>query len=195
MIDSYFAVLKCNRGAKPNDQPTLERRELLLACAGMFVGRATRMTLFRHLGRQTPLIPFQFGGFHNPAWRSARLGFGRSTASLAKMTKDVTSHRMGHALRRAWGRVRWRIAAIVAFTGTSTILIVCLAVAALNVVVRRESANVMEKQIQCWFRRAGPLLPQFWIMPALARRHQRIPSGSSHYWRTLTRHFPKLRLP
>src|ERR1019366_4709870 len=122
--------------------------ELLLAWAGVLVGPATPMTLFRHLGRQTPLLPFQFGGFHNPAWRTARLGFGRSAASIAEMTKDVTPNRMGHAVRRAWGRVRWRIAGIIVFTGTSTILMVCLAVAALNVVVRRESANVVEKQIQ-----------------------------------------------
>jgi serine phosphatase RsbU (regulator of sigma subunit) len=55
---------------------------------------------------------------------------------------------MRHVLRRAWGRVRWKMAAIIVFTGTSTILIACLAVAALNVVVRREGANVVEKQIQ-----------------------------------------------
>src|SRR3979409_1480638 len=56
--------------------------------------------------------------------------------------------RMRHVLRRAWGRVRWKIAAIIVFTGTSTILVCCWAVAALTVVVRRESANVVEKQIQ-----------------------------------------------
>ena len=60
------------------------------------------------------------------------------------MAKGVTSTR----IRRAWGRVRWKITAIILFTGTSTILIACLAVAALNVVVRRESANVVEKQIE-----------------------------------------------
>lgn len=38
--------------------------------------------------------------------------------------------------------------AIITFTGTSTILITGLAVAALNVVVRRESSNIVEKQIQ-----------------------------------------------
>ena len=53
-----------------------------------------------------------------------------------------------HFLRRAWGRVRWKMVAIITFTGTSTILIACLAVAALNVMVRRESSNVVEKQIQ-----------------------------------------------
>src|ERR1700693_3042460 len=62
-------------------------------------------------------------------------------------------------LRRAWGRVRWKIAAIIAFTGTSAILIACLALAALNVVVRRESANVVEKQIQMFVRPSGSVAP------------------------------------
>ncbi len=74
--------------------------------------------------------------------------FGRWSASIAMMAKDVKPTRVRHVLRRAWGRVRWKIAAIIIFTGTSTILIACLGVAALNVVVRRESANVVEKQIQ-----------------------------------------------
>ncbi len=64
------------------------------------------------------------------------------------MAKDVTFIRMRHVLRRAWGQVRWKISAIIVFTGASTILIACMAVAALNVVVRRESANVVEKQIE-----------------------------------------------
>jgi hypothetical protein len=55
---------------------------------------------------------------------------------------------MLHVLRRTWGRVRWKIAVIIVLTGTSTILITCLAIAAFNVMVRRESANVVEKQIQ-----------------------------------------------
>jgi len=55
---------------------------------------------------------------------------------------------MATQIIRAWGQVRWKIAAIIALTGTSTLLVACLAIAALNVVVRRESANVVEKQIQ-----------------------------------------------
>jgi HAMP domain-containing protein len=38
--------------------------------------------------------------------------------------------------------------AIVVFTGASTLLMACLAIAVLNVVVRRESANVVKKQIE-----------------------------------------------
>jgi serine phosphatase RsbU (regulator of sigma subunit) len=63
------------------------------------------------------------------------------------MVRNAAS-RLGHVVRRAWGRVRWKIAAIITFMGAATILVACLAVAALNVVVRRESANVVEKQIQ-----------------------------------------------
>jgi serine phosphatase RsbU (regulator of sigma subunit) len=61
------------------------------------------------------------------------------------------------ALRRAWGRVRWKIAAIIVFTGASTILVAGLAVAALNVVVRRESANIVEKQIQVLLQASRPI--------------------------------------
>ena len=37
--------------------------------------------------------------------------------------------------------------AIIMFTLSSTLLVACLAVATLNVVLRRESTNVIEKQI------------------------------------------------
>jgi serine phosphatase RsbU (regulator of sigma subunit) len=61
--------------------------------------------------------------------------------------------------RRAWGRVRWKMAAIIIFTGTSSILIACLAVAALNVMVRRESSNIVEKQIQLLVQASRPVAP------------------------------------
>ena len=67
--------------------------------------------------------------------------------------------RVRSRLRRAWGRVRWKIAAIIAFTGTSAILIACLALAILNVVVRRESANVVEKQIQMFVQASRSVAP------------------------------------
>jgi serine phosphatase RsbU (regulator of sigma subunit) len=66
---------------------------------------------------------------------------------------------MQHILRRAWGRVRWKMMAIITFTGTSTILIACLAVAALNVVVRRESSNIVEKQIQLLIQASRSIAP------------------------------------
>src|ERR1700719_2591316 len=64
-----------------------------------------------------------------------------------------------YVFHRAWGRVRWKIAAIIAFTGASAILIACLALAALNVVVRRESANVVEKQIQMFVQASRSVAP------------------------------------
>jgi serine phosphatase RsbU (regulator of sigma subunit) len=68
-------------------------------------------------------------------------------------------HRTHQTLRRAWGRVRWKMAAIIIFTGTSSILIACLAVAALNVMVRRESSNIVEKQIQLLVQASRPVAP------------------------------------
>jgi serine phosphatase RsbU (regulator of sigma subunit) len=49
--------------------------------------------------------------------------------------------------------------AIIAFTGASTILVGCLGVAALNVVVRREGANVVEKQIQLLVQASRSVAP------------------------------------
>jgi HAMP domain-containing protein len=51
-------------------------------------------------------------------------------------------------MRKAWGQVRWKMFAIVAFTAASTVLMGCLAAAVLNVVIRRESANLVKKQIE-----------------------------------------------
>jgi len=75
------------------------------------------------------------------------------------MARGFTPARIIDALRRAWGRVRWKIAAIIAFTGTSTLLVAGLAVAALNVVVRRESSNVVEKQIQVLLQASRSVAP------------------------------------
>src|SRR5437868_15518432 len=66
-------------------------------------------------------------------------------------------------VRHGWAQVRWKMVAIVAFTMSSTILIACLAVAALNVMVRRESTNVVEKQIQMLVdtsRSIAPAIPK-----------------------------------
>jgi len=67
--------------------------------------------------------------------------------------------RAGQVFRWAWGRVRWKMAAIITFTATSTILMACLAVAALNVVVRRESSNIVEKQIQLLVQASRSVAP------------------------------------
>jgi hypothetical protein len=83
--------------------------------------------------------------------------FGRPSALVATMVNPLTLTR--HALHRAWGRVRSKIAAIIVFTGASTILIVCLAVAALNVLVRHEGASVVEKQIQLLVQASRSVAP------------------------------------
>src|SRR5712692_7872522 len=80
-------------------------------------------------------------------------------ASMASAVPNSTEPQIRHVLRRGWGRVRWKVVAIVTFTGTSTILIAGLAVAALNVVVRRESANVVEKQIQVLVQASQSVAP------------------------------------
>src|SRR5580700_1486524 len=69
------------------------------------------------------------------------------TGETAKATWPLSWPRASRAFRRAWRLVRWKMAAIVTFTLSSTLLVACLAVATLNVVLRRESSNVIEKQI------------------------------------------------
>ncbi|MCU1338603.1 MAG: hypothetical protein JWO19_4184 [Bryobacterales bacterium] len=72
---------------------------------------------------------------------------------------SVFGSKTSHLLQRGWGRVRWKMIAIVTFTGTAAILILCLAVAALNVVVRRESSNVVEKQIEMLVQASRSVAP------------------------------------
>jgi len=62
-------------------------------------------------------------------------------------------------IRSSWGRVRWKMISIISFTATSAILVACLAVAALNVMVRRESSNVVEKQIQMLVQASRSVAP------------------------------------
>src|ERR1700704_5145811 len=80
-------------------------------------------------------------------------------ATIPAAAPKTSWPRILHVLHRAWGRVRWKMVAIITFTGTSTILIACLAVALLNVVVRRESANVIEKQIQVLVQASQSVAP------------------------------------
>ena len=61
------------------------------------------------------------------------------------------------AVERAWGRVRWKMVAIIVLMGGSTVLFAGLAVVIVNVVVRRESANVAEKQIQTLVQATGSI--------------------------------------
>jgi serine phosphatase RsbU (regulator of sigma subunit) len=83
---------------------------------------------------------------------------------------------------------------IITFTGTSTILIAFLAVATLNVVVRRESANVVEKQIQVLVQASRSVAPAIldhafdcttpssdfgWLKPLLAYTDEAFPQGQA----------------
>jgi serine phosphatase RsbU (regulator of sigma subunit) len=65
---------------------------------------------------------------------------------MGKAVPKIKSVR--RALQRAWGRVRWKMAAIIILTGSSALLFAGIFVAIVHVVVRREGANVAEKQIQ-----------------------------------------------
>ena len=76
--------------------------------------------------------------------------------------------RIRGAFRRAWRLVRWKMVAIITLTLSSTLLVACMAVATLNVVLRRESTNVIEKQLVHSLRPAGVLRPPFWTVPATA---------------------------
>src|SRR5260370_12462462 len=101
--------------------------------------------------------------------------------------------RILHVLRRAWGRVRCKIVAIITFTGTSTILIACLTLAALNVVVRRESANVVEKQIQVLVQASRSVAPAILDHAGACTVPTSDVGGSSRCWRTPMRLFLKVR--
>ena len=64
-----------------------------------------------------------------------------------------------HGARRAWRLVRWKMVAIISFTLSSTLLVACLSVATLNVVLRRESTNVIEKQINTLVEASRSITP------------------------------------
>ena len=66
-------------------------------------------------------------------------------------------HLVRHVFERAWGHVRWKMVAIIILMGSSTVLFAGLAVVIVNVVVRRESANVAEKQIQTLVQASGSI--------------------------------------
>src|SRR5580704_11016332 len=84
---------------------------------------------------------------HKPIPASGDCTLPKLTGETAKATWPLSWPRARRALRRAWRLVRWKMVAIITLTLTSTLLVACLAVATLNVVLRRESTNVIEKQI------------------------------------------------
>ena len=84
------------------------------------------------------------------------LGTARRGAIVALATCWPRARR---AFRRAWGLVRWKIVAIITFTLSSTLLVACLAVATLNVVLRRESTYVIEKEIRTLVEASRSIAP------------------------------------
>jgi serine phosphatase RsbU (regulator of sigma subunit) len=76
-----------------------------------------------------------------------------------RLSQSLNTLLLRYPLRRAWGQVRWKIVAIIVSTGASAVLIALLAIAALNVVMRRESANVVEKQIQVLVQASRSVAP------------------------------------
>jgi len=101
--------------------------------------------------------------------------------------------RARRALRRAWGRVRWKLVAIIILTLSSTLLVASLAIATLNVVVRRESTNIVEKQIQTLVQASRRIALPFWTALARVSYQAWIPAPSRPCCRTLRRRFPKRR--
>jgi serine phosphatase RsbU (regulator of sigma subunit) len=75
------------------------------------------------------------------------------------VTTRPSLRRARRVIRRAWGRARWKLVAIILLTLSSTVLVASLAIATLNVVVRRESTNIVEKQIQTLAQASESIAP------------------------------------
>jgi serine phosphatase RsbU (regulator of sigma subunit) len=112
---------------------------------------------------------------------------------IAVMAGAVKSIRMPNAPRLAWGRVRWKIVAIIVFTAASTILIACLGFAALNVVVRRESTNVVEKQIQVLIQASRSVAPAILDNAGSCTTSPTIPGGLKPLLAYTDEAFPQAR--
>src|SRR5229473_3920272 len=72
---------------------------------------------------------------------------------LAKRLFIFSQHRVGMrillSMKHSWSAIRWKMLIIFAFFSViSMILVACFAVAVLNVVIRRESAYLIEERIK-----------------------------------------------
>ena len=90
----------------------------------------------------------------------------RSSTSIIERIVNVavtvwpsSLRRARRVIRRAWGRIRWKMVAIITLTLSSTVLVAGLAIATLNVVVRRESTNIIEKKIQTLVQASRSIAP------------------------------------
>ncbi|MGJ5818126.1 PP2C family protein-serine/threonine phosphatase [Paludibaculum fermentans] len=108
------------------------------------------------------------GGKADMSTRSHIAGFSTRRWDEPKWQPDCRSihvkmpsllSRASATLHRIWGRVRWRMAAILVFTGMSTLLVVALSIAALNVLVRREASSVVEKEIALLLNESRSVAP------------------------------------
>src|SRR5580704_4807073 len=76
-----------------------------------------------------------------------------TTQILAKRLFIFSRHGVGMRIlsnmKHSWGAIRWKMLIIFAFFSViSMILVACFAVAVLNVVIRRESAYLIEERIK-----------------------------------------------
>src|SRR6266851_2961290 len=70
-------------------------------------------------------------------------------SSCSLLLRNSTVVKMFLKLKRSWGAIRWKMMTIfVFFSVVSMILVGCFAVAVLNVVIRRESAYLVEERIK-----------------------------------------------
>src|SRR5580658_7985671 len=120
-----------------------------------------------NIGKWPPVIDARAKG-GEPPWSGQPMASAkaRSPTSIIERIVNVavtlcpsSLRRARRVIRRAWGRVRWKLVAIIILTLTSTVLVASLAIATLNVVVRRESTNIVEKQIQTLARASGSVAP------------------------------------
>jgi serine phosphatase RsbU (regulator of sigma subunit) len=120
-----------------------------------------------NIGERPPVTYGQAKGGERP-WsdQTMRSAKARSPTSIIERIVNVavtvwpsSLRRARRATWRAWGRVRWKLVAIIILTLSSTVLVASLAIATLNVVMRRESTNIVEKQIQTLVQASRRIAP------------------------------------
>ena len=117
---------------------------------------------FRSVGLKNPALPIlMLGGFNN-GWIEFEAGHDGSRKTKTSRAeapgylvepqpslRNRTVMKIFLKLKRYWGAIRWKMLIIfVFFSVISMSLVGCLAVAVLNVVIRRESAYLVEERIK-----------------------------------------------
>ena len=81
--------------------------------------------------------------------RTTKTSDGTTWSSCSPLLRNSTVMKMFLKLKRSWGAIRWKMLIIfVFFSVISMILVGCFAIAVLNVVIRRESAYLVEERIK-----------------------------------------------